>query len=112
MCVAQTPLTIKQIRRPREFEYFPNGVPAARRAEVHADVLRNRFGVVDLNQVPFNKAAQIYVYDVTIVEGVFSTDENFTRSFAVLGAARGMPFHAFPRHFAVSSIKPRLSVTC
>ncbi|KIW71261.1 hypothetical protein, variant 1 [Phialophora macrospora] len=87
------------IRPPREFEFFPNGVPACRRAEVDADVRNHQFGLIDISQVPFNNLARIYVHDITITEGVFSTDEGFSRSFLVSGVPFGFPSRVIGNHF-------------
>ncbi|KAJ9612200.1 hypothetical protein H2200_003797 [Cladophialophora chaetospira] len=89
------------IRRPGVFKYFPNGVPADIAPQVEADVLFHRFGLLNINQVPFNNVARIYVHDITITEGVFSTDEEFSRSFLVTGVPIQFPPNAIPSHFAV-----------
>ncbi|ETI23324.1 hypothetical protein G647_05124 [Cladophialophora carrionii CBS 160.54] len=89
------------IRTPHKFEFFPNGVPAARRAEVEKHVRIHQFGLIDINQVPFNNVARIYVHDITITDGVFSTDEGFSRSFLVSGVPFGFPSRVIGQHFTV-----------
>lgn len=71
-------------------------------AEVKAKVLLHQFGLLNINQVPFNNVARIYVHDINITEGAFSTDEGFSRSFLVTGVPIQFPPNALVNHFAVS----------
>ena len=103
---ASNTLTPLQNRRPGKFEYFPVNVPGAvgigRAPDADANALVYGFGLLKLQQTPFNNIAGIYVHDINIVNGVFSPEEGISRSFVVTGVPLELRSQAISRHFPVS----------
>ena len=97
-------LTLEQARAPRDFAYFPRGVPASIKAEVDANVLAQGFGLLNINQVPFVNVARIYVHDINIAEGTFTTDDGFSRTFQTAGVPLGFRSQVIASQFSVSLI--------
>ncbi|OAP57072.1 hypothetical protein AYL99_09185 [Fonsecaea erecta] len=88
--------------RPTKFGYFPNNVPGALRGQplpVHPNALRYGFGLLKLEDSPFNHVAGIFLHDFNVTEGVFSLDEGISRSFVVTGVPLNLGSHFISRHF-------------
>ncbi|OAG34420.1 hypothetical protein AYO21_11408 [Fonsecaea monophora] len=92
-------------RMPAKFAYFPVNVPGAPRPAqvpaVNPNAARYGFGLLKLDETPFNHVAGIFLHDFNITEGVFSLDEGISRSFVVTGVPLQFTSQVVSRHFPI-----------
>ncbi|KIW75843.1 hypothetical protein Z517_10588 [Fonsecaea pedrosoi CBS 271.37] len=92
-------------RMPAKFAYFPVNVPGAPRPSqvpaVNPNAARYGFGLLKLDETPFNHVAGIFLHDFDITEGVFSLDEGISRSFVVTGVPLQFTSQVVSRHFPI-----------
>ncbi|KIW27136.1 uncharacterized protein PV07_06904 [Cladophialophora immunda] len=90
-------------RMPARFAYYPIDVPGVPRSVVpppaHPNARHYGFGLLKLDQTPFNNVAGIHLHDFSITEGQFSIDEGVSRSFVVTGVQQLVTSQTIARHF-------------
>lgn len=89
-------LTLVQTRRA-----VPVPAPVAGVIGEPVNILREQLGALQLSDLHYNAFGGIYVSDVRLTEGTFSTDENVTRAFVVTGVPTDMRSHRIANTFKV-----------